>query len=184
MLENINYKNYNIQIFNNLLTLSERYKIYDFIKNSRFQIGWNDTAELENNNFSNLYSFYNEEDLNKLNFVNFITKNNLKMQHLFNTHHITKSIVNLTKPTDVYFSHYHPEDKVLLYYVNVRWKEEWGGETLFFDDNLQDIFFTSSFSPGRIIVFDGMTPHTIRPQSIAGPHYRFTLSIFLSKKDE
>ena len=45
-------------------------------------------------------------------------------------------------------------------------------------DDINSIEYTSSYVPGRIILFDGNIPHAIRPQSINAPKYRFSLSVF------
>ena len=42
----------------------------------------------------------------------------------------------------------------------------------------KDIIYTSPYTPGRIIVFDATIPHAIRPQSVIGPKFRFTLASF------
>ena len=68
-------------------------------------------------------------------------------------------------------------DKTLIYYMNREWKHEWGGETIFLDDNSKEIEYITPFVPGRIIVFDSTIPHSARQQSFAGPLYRFTLAI-------
>ena len=68
-------------------------------------------------------------------------------------------------------------DKTLLYYMNREWKHEWGGETIFLDDNSNEIEYITPYVPGRIIVFDSTIPHAARQQSFAGPTYRFTLAI-------
>ena len=93
-----------------------------------------------------------------------------------------KVIANLSTSASVHISHAHPEKLVTLYYANVEWKEEWEGETMFFDED-GEIEFTSRYVPGRIIMFDGSMPHTIRAQSIAGPPYRFSLSYFWREID-
>jgi len=183
MLNNINSKNYNIKVYDDVLPLLNRYSLYEYIKKSHFQIGWEDTGEIEYSNFKYLHSLYNNEDLLNLNFINLITNNNSELKLLFTTHTIVKCVVNLSRPMDVYFNHCHHQDKVLLYYANLRWKEEWGGETLFYDDNLRDIFYASAYTPGRIIVFDGKIPHTLRAQASIGTQFRFTFSIFLNKNN-
>jgi len=66
--------------------------------------------------------------------------------------------------------------------VNVDWREEWAGETIFYDES-NEIIFCSPYKPGRMIVFDGTIPHTIRPQSIISPNYRFSLTIRFTKED-
>jgi Rps23 Pro-64 3,4-dihydroxylase Tpa1-like proline 4-hydroxylase len=81
----------------------------------------------------------------------------------------------------VYYAHTHGEDKVLLYYINMEWKEGWHGETQFYSDDLKEVKYTSPYTPGRLILFDGKIPHTMRPQSIIAPKFRFSLSMFLKK---
>ena len=53
--------------------------------------------------------------------------------------------------------------------------------TLFYDNSLINVESAVSFVPGRIVIFDGTIPHTIRPQSTYGPDYRFTISCFIRK---
>ena len=76
------------------------------------------------------------------------------------------------------FIHSHPEKLAILYYVNLDWEDGWHGETLFYNESGKEIVFASPYTPGRVIVFDASIPHTIRPQSVIGPKFRFTLSIF------
>ena len=87
--------------------------------------------------------------------------------------------MNVVKSNDVHYIHHHEGEQVLLYYVNLDWQDGWYGETLFFNpSNIKEVQYTSSFQPGRIILFDGSIPHAIRPQSIKAPKFRFTLSLF------
>ena len=95
---------------------------------------------------------------------------------------IGKTVINLSTPSDVNYVHTHPEDKILLYYVNAEWREGWHGETQFYSEDLKQIQFSSPYTPGRLILFNANIPHTIRPQSIIGPQFRFTLAMGLSKK--
>jgi Rps23 Pro-64 3,4-dihydroxylase Tpa1-like proline 4-hydroxylase len=94
---------------------------------------------------------------------------------------LAKANVNLSTPADTHWAHDHRNQIVLLYYVNKHWKHEWAGETLFYNDDLSEVECASIYKPGRIVVFDGEIPHTIRPQSINAPVYRFTLSLFFDK---
>ena len=93
-----------------------------------------------------------------------------------------KCIVNLVKPLDVNFIHVHPDQLVALYYVNITWNPEWGGETLFYKEDRKTISLASPYTPNKLIFFDGKIPHTIKAQNLIGPSYRFTLSIFFNKK--
>jgi Rps23 Pro-64 3,4-dihydroxylase Tpa1-like proline 4-hydroxylase len=128
-----------------------------------------------------LHSTYDEEDLRRLGFVEDILQNDFGKQ-ISKNYSINRCVLNLSKPGDFYLNHTHGNFTVLLYYVNIRWQEEWSGETLFYNDNMKEILFATPYIPGRVILFDGKIPHTIRPQSIIAPHYRFTFTLFLVKK--
>ena len=43
---------------------------------------------------------------------------------------------------------------------------------------MKEILYTSLYQPGRILLFDGYIPHAIRPQSVKGPKFRLSLSLF------
>ena len=44
--------------------------------------------------------------------------------------------INLTKPLDLNFIHVHPDQIVALYYCNLTWSPEHGGETIFYTDDM------------------------------------------------
>ena len=67
--------------------------------------------------------------------------------------------------------------KTLLYYANKHWEYNWGGHTIFFDDE-GDIKITVQVKPGRIVIFDGGIPHTVMPMNPrCSPSYRFTVAL-------
>tara|TARA_R100000773_G_C4218702_1_gene117205 strand:- start:440 stop:970 length:531 start_codon:yes stop_codon:yes gene_type:complete len=159
--------------------LTVRQKTYDFVCNSTFKLGWQDRNEPEKLHF-NIYSEWNKKNLHDCGLLQHLNEvcalNNLDPNNL------QRSIVNLTKCGDFNFCHTHQNKKVLLYYVNLEWKDGFGGETIFYEDNLKDAIAVSSFVSGRIILFDGSIPHTIRSQSTYAPSYRFTISNFLHEE--
>ena len=156
------------------LSLWDRQNIYGMAKNSGYYIGWDDTQVPERKLHDqhlfcgvnlDLFSGY----IKKFKKVPEVAE---ELQNL----EIVKGIINLSVPTNVNYVHAHPEKKVLLYYVNLEWPEGGHGETQFYSENLKEIQYTCPYTPGRILVFDGSIPHTIRPQSNAGPKFRFTLT--------
>lgn len=174
-----NVSDYTIQIFDDVFSYNYKSFLYNFCANSRYKIGWEDTVQIENANYKNLHSSWDDNDFERSDFLNNIKKNK-KINEFIERHTKKGVIVNLSCSNDVHFSHTHGEYKVLLYYVNMQWKQEWAGETLFFDESGKEVVYTSVFVPGRIIIFDGKIPHAIRPQSSVAPHFRFTLSTFWS----
>ena len=176
-----NFDGYNIETVDDLLSLELRLKYYSFFRKSNFRIGWEDTSEIEFQNYKFLHSEYNENDLEQLALVKDLSSTEFG-SYIFTKYSINRCVLNLSKPGDVYISHTHVQSKVLLYYANIRWHEEWCGETLFYNNNMREILFASPYTPGRFILFDGGLPHTIRSQSSIAPHYRFTFTIFLVEK--
>jgi hypothetical protein len=91
---------------------------------------------------------------------------------------ISECAINLTFPTDTYFPHVHG-GKTVLIYNNLQWRPEWAGETLFYNNDLSKIIYAAMPAPKRVIVFDGIIPHSLRPHSIEAPHHRFTTAMML-----
>ena len=75
----------------------------------------------------------------------------------------------------------HPGLIVALYYANMHWDPEGGGETLFYKKDRKTIGLASPYIPNRLVIFDGKVPHTIKAQNLLGPSYRFTIGMFFNK---
>jgi Rps23 Pro-64 3,4-dihydroxylase Tpa1-like proline 4-hydroxylase len=149
--------------------------IHNFVLKSYYRIGWNDTGEPRHKAYPNLYSEYNSEDLTNLKILNPILKVINKKKDSYD-----KCVVNLTKPLDVNFIHTHPSQTVALYYANLTWNPEWGGETLFYEKDKTTIKLANPYTPNQLIIFKGSIPHTIKSQNLIGPSYRFTVSLFFN----
>ena len=168
-----------IKVYDDLFTVSQQNNFYLFANNSYFKLGWADNSIVENQIHRNLYSIYSNEDLIKLGILDAIR--NTEAAHELDGYKVAKCVLNLSTAADANFIHVHPEDKILLYYINLEWRDGWHGETLFFSENKKNILFASPYTSGRLISFDAKIPHTIRPQSHLASFYRFTLAIVLDK---
>ena len=168
-----------IRVYDNVLDFEYRNQVYNFAQKSFFQIGWADGCIVENKQHRFLHSVYSNEDVNNLGIVDRLESTIVSKEMEGFTR--TKCILNLSTPSDVNFVHSHPEDKIILYYVNLEWRDGWHGETLFFDESCKDVVFASPYTPGRVIAFHGKIPHTIRPQSHLSSFFRFTLALIYTK---
>lgn len=168
-----------IRVYDDLFTADQRDKFYGFANSSYFRLGWADGAIIENQIHRFLHSTYSNDDIESMGILDAIR--NTKAAHELDGYKIAKCILNLSTAADANFTHSHVEDKILLYYVNLEWRDGWHGETLFFSENHKDIVFASPYTPGRLISFNARIPHTIRPQSHLASFYRFTLAIVLNK---
>ena len=173
----------NIEVFDNLVDYSIRNKVYVFCLNSFFTLGWEDSNELSKKTIKNIHSSWNLKDLESSGILPYIEKAFSKSKlFTYNIEKLKRIELNLVKSEDIHFIHTHRNQIVALYYVNLDWQDGHYGETIFYDKkNINNIIYTSSYVPGRIILFDGECPHAIRPQSTMASKFRFTISIFFNK---
>lgn len=74
------------------------------------------------------------------------------------------------------------ECETALYYCNLNWSREFGGETFFYDYEQKELNQVIEYKPNRLIIFDGKIPHCARPPTIAATHGRYTLAVKLVKE--
>lgn len=168
-----------IFVFDDVFELSYRQKLYDFaVKETPYQLGWEDNVDIENKEHIYFHSNVSLHQYEKLKLLETLKKTDVIsfIQHKFPY----KFVINCSHPSDTNFAHSHV-NTTLLYYANRGWKPEWAGETLFFNEELSEVMYTSMYVPGRIILFDGGIPHSIRAQSRYAPQYRFTYTIFFDE---
>ncbi len=83
---------------------------------------------------------------------------------------------------DMLFTHTdaQPNQKGLtaLWYIAPEWNVEWGGETLFYDSNM-DAEAAVTPKPGRLVIFDGAITHVGRPPNRICYAPRYTLAFKL-----
>jgi len=166
-----------VKVFDDVVDFATREHIYTFAKNSLYKIGNSDADAIETANHQYLFSDYSELDVQNSRLLSAIEKDS-RIMELIGRRRIASATMNLSRPCDNHWAHVHNDRLVLLYYVNKYWEHQWAGETLFYNKDMKGVFFTSMYTPGRIIVFDGSVPHSIRPQAVGSPGYRFTYSIF------
>lgn len=168
-----------IFVFDDVFEMAWRRKTFMFLLRSHFTIGWPDQEDPHNAQHLYLHSRYTMEDVAQIRILEEAFKDD-KIKSLLENKALDPNIgatVNLSVPTDTYFAHPH-KNTTLLYYPNPQWKEEWAGETLFFNEEVSEVVYTSIYKPGRVIIFDGGIPHSLRPQSKLAPQYRLTFALF------
>ncbi len=172
--------NRSIYIFDNVSTKAQHQKFYAFVTRSNFNIGFSDNEAIETNNYKYLHSRYSLEAIIESGFKEILEQS--EAWELIKDKEVDRATINLSTPSDTNFIHTHINTLTAIYYVNLDWKPEWAGETLFYSEDLKDIIYASPYTPGRLIIADGEIPHTIRVQSDSAPHYRFTFAIFFKNK--
>ena len=173
-----------IEVFDNIVPFADRNNIYSMVINSNFNItGWSDRDDLELANQHALHSRWSIEDFERCKLSPYIDQvlKQSKNYSNYTLQDFSHCSVNAVKPNDLHFIHSHLKGTIsVLYYVNLDWQLNWGGETIFYKQDMKEIQYTSPYVPGRIIMFDE-EPHTLKPQSINAPAWRFTVALFLKK---
>ena len=164
-----------IGIFDNKVDYDSKINIYRHCINSHLRLGWSDRDEPKKFTL-NLHSQWSKEDCKSSSILSFFEEC-IENTDWFTTKNFVDAYVNYVTSDSIHYIHTHTDKNVALYYVNLDWQDGWYGETIFYDkNNTNEVVFTSSFTPGRIILFDGSVPHAIRPQSKIAPKYRLTIS--------
>lgn len=172
-----------IEVYNDLLRADHRQEVFELAKESLFSVGWDDNPEIHKRHQPCLHSRYNFADLQRLRIWEPILETGKKSQFKksIKIDKFHSSVLNLTKPADINFIHTHDSLVTCLFYMNLSWNIDWGGETMFYNDKIDDVVYTSVYKPNRLIIFDGKYPHTIKSQNTEGPAYRYTLTMFFHK---
>jgi SM-20-related protein len=68
-----------------------------------------------------------------------------------------------------------PKSFTTIWYANLQWNANWGGETVFFNAERTDIVAAVYPQPNRLVVFPGTIPHAARGVARSCPDLRITL---------
>ena len=95
-----------------------------------------------------------------------------------------RGYVNHASYGDMLFTHTDcapdANEFTVLVYIAPEWDIEWGGETLFYDNN-DDCLFACTPKPARVAIFHGSIKHVGRPPNRICYTPRYTLAFKLKK---
>lgn len=164
-----------LEVYDDVFTYHERYKFYNFIKNSNYRVSGSDGVSIDQ--VHQIFSSYRTKDIDKMGMTSTEFFQELAVSHNFFQQGQKQLRINLSAPSERNFVHSDAEGMTFLYYVNMDWELHWGGHTLFMDDNLQDAMFCCVYKPGRVVVFDGTIPHMIMTPTMMASSHRYSLAI-------
>ena len=169
-----------ITIYDDVFSMREQQDIMYFCTNAPFAIhGWRDIMVSEEN------YIHSQITLDQLRISPFIYSKNIEqimIEQSYVLNNYSLGVVNVDTVIDTHWAHTHTNSNVLLYYAGLKWEQDWGGETLFYDQEGKEILFGSRYTPNRVIAFDGEIPHTIKQQNRTAAKFRISLSLFFDKE--
>lgn len=149
---------------------------------SNYQLGFGDTDAIERLQYKYYTADVDGKAIEQIKLFEELEKT--EIGKLIEDKQLFRCTINTSTNGQVNFAHTHADQLSLLYYINLDWKPEWAGETLFYNEAVDEVEFTSIYKPNRLILFEGEIPHSLRCQSVVGPEYRFSLAMFFNKESK
>lgn len=173
-----------ITVYDNVFDWHNQQKLYLGCQGAPYKLGWSDLVHggeryMHSEITSDMYHNFSMLDPTIQSFVNILQQS--KPYQKLKTKPINNTIINCDTIADSHHPHTHEGYTVALYYANTEWKNFWGGETRFYDDTGENIVYTSSYTPNRIVVFNGNVLHSFNGPTPQGPKFRFTVSTFFAE---
>ena len=178
-----------IEIFDDVFDYNYSCIIWGFVKRSAFSIGWLDDEIPEHSSYVCMHSYYNDNDINNLGIIPKLLET--PVSKYMDGSNPLNAVVNISSPGQTFFEHTHPSEwdgsvnnkspKAFIYYPNLEWRREWGGETMYYTMDNKELERAIEYRPNRLVVVDGEYPHAVRPPTAHAPFFRFTLAMFFGK---
>jgi Rps23 Pro-64 3,4-dihydroxylase Tpa1-like proline 4-hydroxylase len=147
-----------------------------------YYLGWGTSPQFEQKN----ETFFRSEFLTPHHLMSFKLLFSDSFRPIYDEHFANKKPLKSwflcsTQLTKYYFHNDELKEnkaKTLLVYLNTKWDVDWGGETMF-ANNQGDVEIAVSCKPNRLVVFDSDTLHRPSATSADASQHRFTfVSIF------
>jgi Rps23 Pro-64 3,4-dihydroxylase Tpa1-like proline 4-hydroxylase len=173
-----------IDVYDDCFSYADRQRYCQYVSTSLFRPFGGDTPNLETMGDYNLFSGYTKEDFARMGFMDNPAIEEIARE--FDGWDFQQVRVNLSTLNDKNHIHVdgYSDSKTLLYYPNMKWEIEWGGYTVFTNDECDEIEHCVAYKPGRIVVFDGTIPHGICAPTNIAPSFRFTLAAQFHKANQ
>lgn len=182
MMEDVEYtkhvvvSDYDIYVYDNVISPEESAKMAQILNRSNFT-----RTELDRPDTSEFRSWAGEIEQEDIEDFPIYSKTTELLFHCFpvESYKLDRSYCNVALFGDMLFTHVDTNEEgsyTALWYISERWDVEWGGETLFFN-NQKDAELAVSPRPGRVVLFDGRILHTGRPPNRICLESRFTVAL-------
>jgi len=164
-----------VDIFDDVFEYDSMYSFQEFFQISNYSLTARPTSLLEHQSCCNFQSIYSSDDIDKLGIFKNI--NQTEINEILNGRRCFAAWVLVTSELSRHFFHKDQgkrlDGKTFLYYGNVEWNREWGGETIICNNKVEPEIIIQC-KPNRVVIFDSELPHKPVPISPMATTYRFT----------
>ena len=169
-----------IEVLDGVLNYAEMQDAYIECTNSLYKIN-HSGFDLLHHNSSRMVSVLEENHL-KSN-IPFLKISNILVE-MFGEIKLEDAYINAYgthTPTVIHSDASSDRDVTVLYFANIEWSPHYGGETLFYNDDLTEVVKGVTLRSGRFVVFDSKIPHCAKSPSSNCPVNRYTIAYKLIK---
>ena len=164
-----------ILIYDDTLTRQRQIELYTFAENSNYQFHNFDSmlGVVQHGAITKPYCILSPEEINFLKLTDHIDF--LKDKK----YEILRQYINAsTSGTDdtIHIDDHNDNTFTVLYYATPIWNINWGGHTIFTDEKEENIIKTSTFKPGRFVIFNSTIPHSATPIARIAKMIRYTIA--------
>lgn len=170
-----------IEIYDDVFTSGEKIKHLTHAQYCPYVLGYPTSSIFWQKSDTFFFHLMDERELSGFGFTESKFYKNVILKRL-PSYEIERSWILSSSPFSTYYYHVDNSEenlfnrKTLLYYLNSRWDRDWGGETLFANDQ-GECEIAVEYRPGRVVLFDGSIEHKPSAISMKADEYRFVFVI-------
>ena len=116
-----------LNIFDNKVPYNIRDGLWERSITADFKLGWADSDEPEKYNL-NIHSDIHPSFVAPSGILPYFEQC-IDDTEWFNNTTLDRIVLNVVKSDDVHYMHVHTNTQILLYYINLDWRDGWYGET-------------------------------------------------------
>lgn len=160
-----------IHIYDDVYASHKASKLLEFLELTLYRIGSRSVTTLQSNNENYLQCVFSEDDLLKFGILEYEeTKQILEKHGLKKPDRYWTLLSTYLSQYQFHIDSKEKGDKTFLYYANIQWHKDWGGETLFCNDK-GELEIAVEFKPNRVVIFDNHIEH--KPATLAVQSYPY-----------
>jgi hypothetical protein len=168
-----------IHVYDDCFSFHELDKFYKFARGSYYQVtGFDQTKQKDRDvDEIQIFSKFSDEDVENMGVTKTQAHKFFREEYNLDELHIAQRRVNLSMPFEKNRLHTDCVGITILCYLNTKWEPDWGGHTMFMEDNIQEVKHVAAFKPFRCVVFTASLPHMIMAPTATCPAGRYSLAL-------
>jgi hypothetical protein len=172
-----------IKVFDNILSYAEVGFIQEYCLMTNWTFGHEANPQTHIRNHR-MVSYFPLEDIQRLPLT--LSLQNILQQESIPFNVLTSYVNYYTSETAtaIHSDAELPNFYTAIYFANSEWNPQYGGELLFYNDDLSEVIKGVICKPNRLVIFDSRIPHCAKQPIAECPFPRFTIAYKLGNPSD